>query len=456
MWWGFDIAVLWACFEAFGDAPLVRVIIVAYFVGMLANTLPLPGGVGGVDGGMVGALIAFGVEPELALIAVLGYRGFAFWLPIVPGAVAYLGLRRTVARWEREDAGEAADRHAVRSRCMEGFGGFFNDPDLQKRLQEMAEQMQGAQNLAWADNAIKLAVDMTVAAIDRDQRPGHARAAGPADPPGDGDRLPRGGHAGARGAPGPQLTFAAASSCLAATARPLAMTSLKERKRKMQTIAAKPIAERQRRDRDLLADRVGRDGRAGRRAGEHLRQQRLLHARAAGGERHERGDGVDAEHEQHVAHRAADVERLQQHPEREEAEAPSRRTGRATPRGSSGGGRRGSSGPGARAPRTPARAPTAARRRPARAIASTVSRNSVKRGCEAKNARSKAGSLEKSGGLGNTPWVNAKASTGTAIERSKMNSTRTRRRPPGSSSSAPRSWSGTAARRRRRGPARRC
>lgn len=50
---------------------------------------------------------------------------------------------------------------------MEGFGGFFNDPDLQKRLQEMAEQMQGAQNLAWADNAIKLAVDMTVAAIAR-------------------------------------------------------------------------------------------------------------------------------------------------------------------------------------------------------------------------------------------------------------------------------------------------
>ena len=50
---------------------------------------------------------------------------------------------------------------------MEGFGGFFNDPDLQKRLQEMAEQMQGAQNLAWADNAINLAVQMTVAAISR-------------------------------------------------------------------------------------------------------------------------------------------------------------------------------------------------------------------------------------------------------------------------------------------------
>jgi CHASE3 domain sensor protein len=50
---------------------------------------------------------------------------------------------------------------------MEGFGGFFNDPEMQKRLQEMAEQMQASQSLAWADNAIKLAVDMTVAAINR-------------------------------------------------------------------------------------------------------------------------------------------------------------------------------------------------------------------------------------------------------------------------------------------------
>ncbi len=50
---------------------------------------------------------------------------------------------------------------------MEGFGGFFNDPDFQRRLQEMAEQMQSTQSLAWADNAIKLAVDMTVAAVNR-------------------------------------------------------------------------------------------------------------------------------------------------------------------------------------------------------------------------------------------------------------------------------------------------
>jgi uncharacterized membrane protein YbhN (UPF0104 family) len=104
MWWGFDIAVLWACFAAFGDTPAIGVLVVSYFVGTLANTLPLPGGIGGVEGGLIGSLAAFGVDPALALVAVLAYRGFAFWLPIVPGAIAFVTLRRTVARWELEDA----------------------------------------------------------------------------------------------------------------------------------------------------------------------------------------------------------------------------------------------------------------------------------------------------------------------------------------------------------------
>ena len=51
---------------------------------------------------------------------------------------------------------------------LDPFGGMFGDPDdLQRRLAEFADQMQGAQRVAWADNAIKLAVDMTVAAIAR-------------------------------------------------------------------------------------------------------------------------------------------------------------------------------------------------------------------------------------------------------------------------------------------------
>jgi uncharacterized protein (TIRG00374 family) len=103
-WWGFNIAVLWACFRAFGASPPKGVIVMSYFVGMLANTLPLPGGIGGVDGGMIGALTAFGVDVELSIVAVLAYRAFAFWLPTLPGAVAYLQLRRTVQRWNAEPA----------------------------------------------------------------------------------------------------------------------------------------------------------------------------------------------------------------------------------------------------------------------------------------------------------------------------------------------------------------
>jgi uncharacterized protein (TIRG00374 family) len=104
MWWAFDILTLWASFRAFGGAPAGGVIVMAYFVGMLGNLLPLPGGIGGVDGGMIGAFAAFGVDPGLAIVAVLGYRAFAFWLPTLPGAVAYLQLRRTVHRWEEEGA----------------------------------------------------------------------------------------------------------------------------------------------------------------------------------------------------------------------------------------------------------------------------------------------------------------------------------------------------------------
>jgi len=58
-----------------------------------------------------------------------------------------------------------------------GLGDIFGDPEeLQRRLAEFAEQMQGNQRLAWADNAIKLAVDMTVAAVGRLNLQGNAEA----------------------------------------------------------------------------------------------------------------------------------------------------------------------------------------------------------------------------------------------------------------------------------------
>ena len=109
-WWGFDICVLWAMFHAFGSpggaGPPFTVIWMSYFIGMLGNLLPLPGGLGGVEGGMIGAFAAFGVNLDLAVLAVLSYRAISFWLPTIPGAVAYFQLRRTVARWREQQQGE--------------------------------------------------------------------------------------------------------------------------------------------------------------------------------------------------------------------------------------------------------------------------------------------------------------------------------------------------------------
>ena len=107
-WWGFDIATLWACFHAFGYAPHKGVIVMAYFVGWIGNTLPLPGGIGGVEGGLIGAFTAFGVGVQSAVVAVLAYRAFSFWLPTLPGAVAYFQLRRTVRAWDTTDNATAA------------------------------------------------------------------------------------------------------------------------------------------------------------------------------------------------------------------------------------------------------------------------------------------------------------------------------------------------------------
>jgi uncharacterized protein (TIRG00374 family) len=103
--WATNIAVLWACFHAFGESVPKAVLVQGFFVGMTANLLPFfPGGVGSVDAGMIGAFLAFGLPSSTVIVSVLVYRVIAFWLPIPPGIVAYLQLRRTVARWRAEDA----------------------------------------------------------------------------------------------------------------------------------------------------------------------------------------------------------------------------------------------------------------------------------------------------------------------------------------------------------------
>jgi uncharacterized membrane protein YbhN (UPF0104 family) len=100
-WWACDVLVLWAAMRAFGAAPPFAVLVMSYFVGQLGNTLPLPGGIGGVEGGIVGALVAFGEPAGLALAAVLTYRALAFWLPTLPGAVAYVQLTQRLGHPDR-------------------------------------------------------------------------------------------------------------------------------------------------------------------------------------------------------------------------------------------------------------------------------------------------------------------------------------------------------------------
>jgi uncharacterized protein (TIRG00374 family) len=97
-WWAFDVAALWACLAAFDAQTPGGVVVMAYFVGTIANLLPVPGGVGAVEGGVIGALVALGAPTGPAIAGVLAYRVASLWLPALAGVVAYVQLMREAAR----------------------------------------------------------------------------------------------------------------------------------------------------------------------------------------------------------------------------------------------------------------------------------------------------------------------------------------------------------------------
>jgi uncharacterized protein (TIRG00374 family) len=88
---------MWAIFSALGHAPPVAPLVLGYSIGYLANALPVPGGVGVVDGGLAGALLLYGAPGAQVAAAVLVYRTIAVWLPGLGGLLAYARLRRRVA-----------------------------------------------------------------------------------------------------------------------------------------------------------------------------------------------------------------------------------------------------------------------------------------------------------------------------------------------------------------------
>jgi uncharacterized membrane protein YbhN (UPF0104 family) len=100
-----DMAALIAAFHAFGHAPAVGDFLMAYVIGQLGGLVPLPGGVGGTDGGLVAALALYGTPLASATAAVLAYRAFQLGLPALAGTVAFGRLRQTLQRDSRAAAG---------------------------------------------------------------------------------------------------------------------------------------------------------------------------------------------------------------------------------------------------------------------------------------------------------------------------------------------------------------
>jgi uncharacterized protein (TIRG00374 family) len=95
-YWAFDNAVLWATFHAVGITPPLTVILMGYLIGQLGGLLPIPGGVGGVDLGLIGCLIAYGAPAAGTAAAVFGYHLILFWLPLVVGGVSFTRLLRNM------------------------------------------------------------------------------------------------------------------------------------------------------------------------------------------------------------------------------------------------------------------------------------------------------------------------------------------------------------------------
>lgn len=103
-YWVGMVGILWACFHAYGGGVPFGVVVMGFFVGMVANLAPSPAaGVGTLDAGLIGAFLLFDIPVDTVFPAVLTFRLVGFWLPIIPGLGCYFALRRQVNRWGEDD-----------------------------------------------------------------------------------------------------------------------------------------------------------------------------------------------------------------------------------------------------------------------------------------------------------------------------------------------------------------
>ena len=89
------VLTFYLCVLAVGmDVSLWNVFVV-FTVGMVATAVtPTPGGLGGTEAGLLAGLVAYGADPPMALASVLLYRFLTYWLPLLPGFIVFLVIRK--------------------------------------------------------------------------------------------------------------------------------------------------------------------------------------------------------------------------------------------------------------------------------------------------------------------------------------------------------------------------
>jgi len=97
----FDTAVLGVCFRAFGHSPPLGVLVLGYLIGQLGGNLPTPGGIGGVDLGLIGVFTLYHQPLAVTTAAVLVYHAISLWVPGLLGSLAFVQLRRALQREPR-------------------------------------------------------------------------------------------------------------------------------------------------------------------------------------------------------------------------------------------------------------------------------------------------------------------------------------------------------------------
>ncbi|TMM09587.1 MAG: flippase-like domain-containing protein [Actinobacteria bacterium] len=100
----FDVAVLGMACKAVGYSPAPGMLALGYLIGQLGGNIPVPGGIGGLDGGLIGTFVLYHQPLAPTTAAVLIYHAIVLWIPALLGSVAFVQLRNTLRREARPAA----------------------------------------------------------------------------------------------------------------------------------------------------------------------------------------------------------------------------------------------------------------------------------------------------------------------------------------------------------------